>query len=81
MTSLKDDMEERETEKRDKKIAAALGITYDELAETDFYIDSEGHDAFFLIVFEQSSPHPVLDKIKGLEGGNTVRLDPSIFND
>lgn len=81
MGSLKDLMEENAEENRDKSLAKALGISYDDLIQTDFDISldegegsNDGVQYGTLVTFSDSSPKHILAKIKGLDHSNTVRL-------
>lgn len=87
MGSAKERMHEMAEENRDRKLADVLGITYDELIQTDFEItehegegSNEGVVYGTLVTFSDSSPKEILKKIKGLDNTNTVRLDAFDWN-
>lgn len=87
MGSAKERMHEMAEDNRDRKLADVLGITYDELIQTDFEINedagegsNEGVVYGTLVTFSDSSPKSILKKIKGLDSSNTVRLDAFDWN-
>ncbi len=87
MGSAKERMHEMAEENRDRKLADVLGITYDELIQTDFEItedegegSNEGVVYGTLVTFSDSSPKEILKKIKGLDNANTVKLDVFDWN-
>lgn len=71
-------LEEIQEDQGNREIASEIGITYEELCELDFEIDSnESSDGLIyehIITFSEDSPQVVLDKITGLENGNMVRV-------
>lgn len=71
-------LEEMQEEQAYRNIAEELGITYEELCQLDFEIDTnESNDGLVyehIITFSDSSPQEILDKINGLRNGNTVRI-------
>ncbi|WP_293887848.1 MULTISPECIES: hypothetical protein [unclassified Sphingobacterium] len=77
-------LEELQEEKRDRAIAEELGITYEELGETNFEIDPDNSEDGvvygYYIVFKDGSSQEVLDKIDGLEN-NRVYFDTLMFSD
>lgn len=77
MASMKEEWMEQQENKKNIKLAKYLGITPDELDETDFYIDeeigSEGAVLNNLLVFTEI-PDSIAKKIKGLNG-NTIIID------
>lgn len=79
MGSAKEWMMEQREESADRSVAAALGITYDELMQLNWSMDTEESDDGLLynyIVEIHDGPREILDKVIGLEGGNTVYLSP-----
>ncbi|WP_025144521.1 hypothetical protein [Pedobacter jeongneungensis] len=77
-------LDELNEEKRDRSIAEELGISYDELGETNFEIETDNSEDGFIygyyVVFKDGSSQEVLDKIDGLEG-NRVYFDTSQLPD
>ena len=75
---------EIQQDKEDEKLAEKLGITYDELLETDWSIEKEeskdGLVYGYLIYFSDDSPKHILKKIVGLNSDNQVWLDPHEFD-
>ena len=80
MGRAKEMMIERMQEQDDEKLALLLGITYDELSETEWHIETnESKDGMiynYVVYFEESSPKEILDKIKDLDENNQVWLTP-----
>jgi len=72
-------LEQKYEEEQHQKISEVLGITLDELSQTDFEISTnesdEGLVYNLLVVFADSSSDEVLAKIEGLDENRTVRLD------
>lgn len=72
-------------QKEDENLAKLLGITYDELCETDWHIETdESKDGLvygYVVYFEDSSPKHILNKIKGLDKDNQVWLSPHDLDD
>lgn len=72
-------------QKDDENLAKLLGITYDELCETDWHIETdESKDGLlygYVVYFEDSSPKHILDKIEGLDKDNQVWLSPHDLDD
>jgi hypothetical protein len=70
-------------ENRDRYIAKELGITYEELCDTQFEIaNDEGPDGMiygYIIKFDEDSSEEVLEKISGLEN-NQVAVSLSTFD-
>jgi hypothetical protein len=68
----------------DRHLADKLGISFEELCQTDYEIDtdesSDGLIYGYRIVFSEDSPKSILDKIERLEDGRTVRLEPWEFD-
>jgi hypothetical protein len=75
-------MGERENEAH---LAPKLGITYTELCQLDYTIETDESDEGLLynyrIVFNQNNPKSILEKIKGLDKDLNVYLDPWEFDD
>ena len=71
-------LEEKLENEQHTKLAEVLGITSDELSQTEYEIDSNEskdgviHDYF--VVFDESSSKEVLNKIKGIDDKRTVSL-------
>ncbi|MCI5208484.1 MAG: hypothetical protein D3910_06755 [Candidatus Electrothrix sp. ATG2] len=78
-------LEEMQEEASDRKLAAELGISYEELCELEWDIDTnESDDGLvysYVVTFSDSSPKDILDKVDGLEDGRVVYLSPSAFSD
>lgn len=71
-------------QKRDELIAFTLGITADELEQTEWSLDemtTKDGAAALLVKFREGSPRHILEKIKGLDQNNTVRVDPNALVD
>lgn len=73
------------TKEQDRTLANSLGISYDELQQTDWklivVIEDGGGTEYELpveviVVFGKTSPKHILAKIKGLNKDNKVRLSP-----
>jgi hypothetical protein len=65
---MKRELEEHQAEELSKKVAESLGITFKELAETDWEIDTNSSDDHYLIIkFGGTSSKKVLAKINGIE--------------
>jgi len=73
-------MIERQQEEFEKKLADILGITYDELSEIGYEIETnESKDGLiynYIIEFPEDSSSEILDKINGLEDRKRVWLQP-----
>ena len=67
------ELDDKQQEWADTKMAESLGISYDELIELGY--DTEIYDTYTLVRFSDDSNKEILDKISGLVG-NEVRLDP-----
>jgi hypothetical protein len=74
-------LEEIQEEQAHIEIAEKIGITYEELCQLDCDIDTnESSDGLIyehIITFSEDSPKEILDKIVGLENGNSVRVQLS----
>jgi hypothetical protein len=81
MGSLKDESFESEEEKRDEMLAKILGITYQELQQTEWNLneskDNDGNVNNLLVEFNKNSPENILEKIIELDKNNTVWLNPN----
>ena len=70
--------EEKLENEQHNKLAEVLGITSDELSQTEYEIDSnESKDGViydYFVVFDESSSKEVLNKIKGIDDNRTVSL-------
>jgi hypothetical protein len=79
------ELEEKQQELADKNLALQLGISYDDLCQLEWEIDtnesSDGLIYEYLIIFHENSPKEILDKISQLEEGLLVRLLPSDFDE
>ena len=64
-------LEDMQEEKRDREIANQIGLTYEELGETNYDLeDHKGNEDFVYghyIRFTEDSPREILNKIVGLE--------------
>jgi len=71
---------EQQKQRDDENLAKSLGLTYDELVETDWHIDAfESRDGMVyehVVYFSPDSPKEILDKIHGLDSDNQVRISP-----
>lgn len=80
MGSAKEEMMNNLEYNREKKLAKILGITYDELNETNWHFDEEKSEEglvyHILVKFDKDSPKEILDKINGLDNNFTVCLEP-----
>ena len=77
---------ERMQEKDDEKLASLLGITYDELIQTEWHIESnESKDGLvygYVVYFNDDSPKHILNKIKEIDENNQVWLSPhDLYNE
>lgn len=81
MGSAKEEMMQAQEENRDRRLAEALGITYDELQQTDWEFDEITNNDDLVVdlrvKFGESSPKHILEKIDGLDEDNTVSIDPN----
>ncbi|MDC7996380.1 HEPN domain-containing protein [Altibacter sp. HG106] len=70
---------EMQQERDDTALAERLGITYDELYQTDWHMEpDESKDGILYqyIVYFHDGPQDILDKIDGLNSDNQVWLEP-----
>lgn len=69
----------------DKSLASQLGISYDDLCQLDWEVDTnESNDGLIyehIIRFNDNSPKEILNKIIGLEDGLLVRILPSYLDE
>ena len=79
MSTINEYIIERQNEQPELKLASLLGITIDELSNTNYDIyDDEGHDGTlygYTIKFNSNSPKDILCKIRGLDSNNQVWID------
>jgi hypothetical protein len=79
----KDLLEERLEREHDEAVAAALGISNDDLDKLDWTIEAHASDEGVLygynIYFGETSDRDVLARIGGLNHGRWVRVGPDIF--
>ena len=80
MGSMKDRAIEAQEQQKDKRLAAYLGITYDELIELDHEIhEQSGNDDMlygYYITFSAEAPTSTLSKVQGINlKDRTVDLD------
>lgn len=79
MSTINEYIIERQNEQQELKLASLLGITIDELSNTNYDIyDDEGHDGTlygYTIKFNSNSPKDILCKIRGLDSNNQVWID------
>lgn len=68
-----------------EKLASELGISYDELLQLEWDIDTnESDDGLIyenIVTFKKESPRKILDKIKGIEDKYIVRIPPFSFEE
>lgn len=85
MGRVKEMMYEQLHQKGDEKLAELLGITYDELTETEWHIETdESKDGLvygYIVCFEDGSPKHILKKIEGIDNHNQVWLSPHDLDD
>lgn len=71
---------EQQQQRDDENLAKSLGLTYDELVETDWHIERfdsrDGITYEHVIYFSSDSPQEILDKIQGLNSDNQVWISP-----
>ena len=82
MGSMKEEWMQRQEDERNEKLATFLGITYDELQETNWELNENTSDdglVYGLIIkFDEDNSAPeILKKIKRLDENNTVSFDPN----
>ncbi|MEH2209184.1 hypothetical protein [Nostoc sp.] len=79
------EFEEMQEKLANQKLASELGISYDDLLELEWDIDTnESDDGLiyeYIVTFSEESPKKILNKIEGIEDGNIVRLQPSSFEE
>ena len=78
-------LEEKQEEESNKKLAEILGIEYDDLIQLDWEVyTNESKDGLIyshLLQFNEDSPKNILDKIEGLDQDYTIHLEPGIFEE
>jgi hypothetical protein len=71
---------EQQQQREDENLAKSLGLTYDELVETDWHIETfdsrDGMVYEHVVYFSPDSPKEILDKIIGLDSDNQVTISP-----
>lgn len=79
---MKSDLENKQEIERDTKLAKVLGLTYNEISQTEYEIDTnESNDGLIynlIVTFKDSSPKAILSKIKGLKN-NQINIDANSF--
>ncbi|MFH2142619.1 MAG: hypothetical protein ABIJ97_09370 [Bacteroidota bacterium] len=67
-------------EKEEERIAALLGITYEELMILNYrIINNESNDGmicYYVFYFDDNAPRNILNKVKGLDSDDTVWFAP-----
>lgn len=85
MGRAKDHLIEMQQVLEDTRLAEKLGLTYDELEETDWHIETEtSRDGLvygYVVYFDEDSPQHIVSKIVGLNSDNQVWLNASDMND
>jgi hypothetical protein len=80
MSRIKDYLFDLQEKQKDEYLAKVLGITYDELQELDYDMDTEesneGLINNYVITFSDDSPKEILSKIKNLDENNAVWIPP-----
>lgn len=80
---MKDELDAQQEKARNIQLAKILGITPDEISQTDFDIDAnesnDGQVYNYIVRFRDSSPKNVLAKIKGLKN-NEINIDVNAFD-
>ena len=80
MGSVKELLFEMQEQERDKALADSLGISYDELTELEWSIETDESDDGLIynyrVEFSADSPKDILSKIESLEDGCRVYLQP-----
>lgn len=76
-------LEEKQEESANRLLAVELGISYEELCQLEWDIDTnESDDGLVyehIVTFSESSPTEILNNINKLEEGRVFRLPPSFF--
>lgn len=77
-------LDEMMEEKADRNLASHLGISYEELGELSWTIDTnESKDGLiyeYIVTFDESSPAEILEKISGIDlKGRYVYISPPDF--
>ena len=74
-------LEERSEAEQHNRLAEILGITSDELSQTEYEIHTnESKDEMiynYFVTFDESSSTTVLNKIEGLDDNRTINLGPN----
>jgi hypothetical protein len=78
MGSSSERMIEKQQEDFDRSLAGKLGITYDELMELDYEIDTEeseeGMVYNYILTFRTDASREILDKINGIDENHSVMI-------
>jgi len=78
-------LEEMQEEYSNKQLASYIGITFEDLCELEWDIDTnESNDGLiyeYIIEFQEGCSEEILDKIEELEDGRIIRLPPWVFAD
>ena len=78
------ELEGIEQEYADQQLASLLEISYDDLSQLSWDIDtnesSDGLVYDYIVTFNDGSPKDILGKIKGIDNNNTARLPASSFD-
>ncbi|MEG0889866.1 MAG: hypothetical protein RSH25_15485 [Bacteroides sp.] len=76
MSKIKEYILELEEQSRDRHIAKLLGVTYEELIELDWHIESNDNQFYsYIVKFEEYCSREILNKIQRLKNGNIVYLE------
>jgi hypothetical protein len=84
MGIMKEEMMNRDEEKRDEKLATILGISYGELSELDHFVEpdtnDEGTEIGTIVTLNNTSNKEIIKKLKYKpDGTGKIRLDPFVF--
>lgn len=76
---------ERMQQRNNENLASVLGITYNELLQTEYEVlRNESNDGVIyndIISFSNNTPKHILDKIIGIDNNNQVWLTPYEYYD
>lgn len=75
---------EMQQTREDARLAEKLGLTIEELNETEWSIDTDASNdglIYGYVVHFEDGPQEILDKIKGLDKDNQVWFNPNDFED
>ncbi len=80
MGRMKDLMIDMENQSEERQLAKLLGLTYDELTSTDYELIPETDKNSVLynykLTFPDDTPAAILQKVKGLQEGFSINIDP-----